>query len=124
MVPGGNQSSQGLEYFCNADDEFRWLRNTDLIELARREVVQPGLVISDEIVDVAQRRASHQNGGLAAQHCLFQVVHAADRNLLIIGSALIRAAEGCLQHSPHCQREHCDDATLFLTVCPQKSHKR
>jgi protoporphyrinogen oxidase len=50
MVPDG-MSCLGLEYFCFEGDGLWSAADCDLIELAKKEVAQIGLVSADEIVD-------------------------------------------------------------------------
>ena len=50
MVPDG-MSCLGLEYFCFEGDGLWTAADCDLIELAKKEVAQIGLVSADEIVD-------------------------------------------------------------------------
>ena len=44
MVPNPEQSGIGLEYFCNEGDSLWTLSNSELIELATKELDQLGLV--------------------------------------------------------------------------------
>jgi protoporphyrinogen oxidase len=43
MVPDQTKSSLGLEYFCNQNDELWRMKDSELIELGKREVDQLGL---------------------------------------------------------------------------------
>ncbi len=51
MVPNEDQSSLGLEYFCNEGDDLWNMEDAALVELAKREVAQLGLVDKGDIVD-------------------------------------------------------------------------
>jgi protoporphyrinogen oxidase len=51
MVPDLTKTSLGLEYFCNAGDEFWNLPDAELIELAKKEIQQVGLSKSDQVID-------------------------------------------------------------------------
>ena len=51
MVPDQTQSSLGLEYFCNEGDSLWNMSDDDLIELAKQELQQLGLLDSENVVD-------------------------------------------------------------------------
>jgi hypothetical protein len=51
MVPDSQKTSVGMEYFCNHGDEIWAMSNTELINLASRELSQLGLAQIDDIVD-------------------------------------------------------------------------
>ena len=51
MVPDQTQSSLGLEYFCNEGDSLWNMSDDDLIELAKQELQQLGLLGSGNVVD-------------------------------------------------------------------------
>lgn len=53
MTPGPEMTCLGVEYFCNESDAF-WSRpDAELIELAKREMAQLGLVRVEQVVDAA-----------------------------------------------------------------------
>jgi protoporphyrinogen oxidase len=49
MVPDGNKSSLGLEYFCTEGDELWTMSDANLIELGKREVARIGLARYSDI---------------------------------------------------------------------------
>ncbi|MDA1180546.1 MAG: NAD(P)/FAD-dependent oxidoreductase, partial [Planctomycetota bacterium] len=51
MVPNPDQSSLGLEYFCNQGDELWNASDHELVELGKREVHQLGLANMADVVD-------------------------------------------------------------------------
>ena len=51
MVPNSEQSSLGLEYFCNEGDEVWTMADEDLIELGKREMDQLGLIDYSDVED-------------------------------------------------------------------------
>ncbi len=51
MVPNPDQSSLGLEYFCNQGDEIWNMSDQELVELGKREVDRLGLANCADIVD-------------------------------------------------------------------------
>ncbi len=51
MVPNGNYSSLGLEYFCTENDEFWNCSDEELIELAKNEIKQLNLADPESIFD-------------------------------------------------------------------------
>jgi protoporphyrinogen oxidase len=51
MVPNRNQSSLGLEYFCNQGDQLWTMADEALIEMGKREVDRLGLANYDHIED-------------------------------------------------------------------------
>jgi len=51
MTPDSELSCLGVEYFCNASDEIWKLEDEDLIALAKREMVQLGLVREQDVID-------------------------------------------------------------------------
>jgi protoporphyrinogen oxidase len=51
MVPNPDQSSLGLEYFCNQGDELWRMDDKDLVELGKREVHRLGLAKYADIED-------------------------------------------------------------------------
>jgi len=51
MVPDSAYSSYGCEYFCQAGDGLWETSEAELIELARREMSQIGLIRADAVVD-------------------------------------------------------------------------
>lgn len=51
MTPEPKMTSLGLEYFCNEGDEFWNMKNEDLIDLAKRELEEIGLVKKELVVD-------------------------------------------------------------------------
>ncbi len=51
MVPDISKSSLGLEYFCNEGDEIWDMDDAALIELAKRELEQIGLVKGNDVLD-------------------------------------------------------------------------
>lgn len=59
MVPNADQSSLGLEYFCNKGDELWRMPDEELIELGKQEVARLNLVKPGEIVDGCVVRVPH-----------------------------------------------------------------
>lgn len=60
MVPDKNINCLGLEYFCFENDSFWSMSDEDLIELAKREIVQLNLVAFEDILEgivVRQKKA-------------------------------------------------------------------
>ena len=53
MTPDSELSCLGVEYFCNASDEIWKFGDEDLIALAKREMVQLGLVREEDVIDGA-----------------------------------------------------------------------
>jgi len=53
MTPDSESSCLGVEYFCNASDEIWKITDEDLIALAKREMVQLGLVHERDVIDGA-----------------------------------------------------------------------
>jgi protoporphyrinogen oxidase len=53
MTPNPNLTCLGVEYFCNMSDAIWKATDEDLIALAKREMVQLGLVCDQEVVDGA-----------------------------------------------------------------------
>jgi protoporphyrinogen oxidase len=51
MVPDANCCSYGLEYFCFEGDGLWAMKDEDLIELAKRELANIGLVFAADVVD-------------------------------------------------------------------------
>jgi protoporphyrinogen oxidase len=51
MVPDANMSSLGLEYFCNQGDELWCMADSELVELAKRELEKIGLARFVDVVD-------------------------------------------------------------------------
>jgi hypothetical protein len=51
MVPDRSKTSLGLEYFCTEGDALWNMPDTELIELAKRELERIGLARADEIMD-------------------------------------------------------------------------
>lgn len=51
MVPDSDKSSLGLEYFCNAGDDFWTTPDAELIAQAKRELEQLGLARQSDVVD-------------------------------------------------------------------------
>jgi protoporphyrinogen oxidase len=51
MVPNENQSSLGLEYFCNSGDEMWNTKDEDLIKLGKAEIAQLGLADPADVFD-------------------------------------------------------------------------
>jgi len=51
MVPDLSRTSLGLEYFCTEGDELWNMPDTDLIELAKRELEQIGLAEACDVID-------------------------------------------------------------------------
>ncbi|OUT55896.1 MAG: FAD-dependent oxidoreductase [Rhodopirellula sp. TMED11] len=51
MVPDKTKSSLGLEYFCNQGDSLWSMSDDDLVDLAKREIQDLGLIESDKVVD-------------------------------------------------------------------------
>ena len=51
MVPDPSKSGLGVEYFCNPGDELWCSSDAALIELAKRELAQLGLVRPHEVED-------------------------------------------------------------------------
>ena len=51
MVPDENQSSLGLEYFCNKGDDLWNMPDDELVKLGIREISQLGLVDQNDVVD-------------------------------------------------------------------------
>ena len=51
MVPNENQSSLGLEYFCNSGDEMWNTKDEDLIKLGKAEIAQLGLTDPADVFD-------------------------------------------------------------------------
>ncbi len=71
MVPDPDTNGYGLEYFCSEGDDL-WSRDdTDLIEMAKRELIALGLAEAAEIVDgsvIRQRKAYPVYDGTYAEH--------------------------------------------------------
>jgi protoporphyrinogen oxidase len=53
MTPNPNLTCLGVEYFCNMSDAIWQAADEDLIALAKREMVQLGLVRGEDVVDGA-----------------------------------------------------------------------
>jgi len=53
MTPNPNLTCLGVEYFCNMSDAIWKAADEDLIALAKREMVQLGLVRGQDVVDGA-----------------------------------------------------------------------
>ena len=53
MTPAPDISCLGVEYFCNVSDEIWKTADEDLIALAKREMVQLGLVRAADVMDGA-----------------------------------------------------------------------
>lgn len=51
MVPDPRKSSIGMEYFCTIGDKLWQTEDTELIDLATRELFQLGLVEEEDVVD-------------------------------------------------------------------------
>jgi protoporphyrinogen oxidase len=51
LIPDDNKNCYGLEYFCFEGDGLWTSKDSDLIELAKKEMCQIGLVKADEIID-------------------------------------------------------------------------
>ena len=51
MVPNQTQSSLGLEYFCNEGDSIWNMPDQDLVELAKQEMQELGLLEVEDVVD-------------------------------------------------------------------------
>src|SRR4029079_19006048 len=51
MVPEPGRTSLGMEYFCTEGDDIWRMADTDLVELASRELVTLGLAKGSQIVD-------------------------------------------------------------------------
>lgn len=51
MVPDSKRTCIGMEYFTTAGDELWSMSDNELIDLARREVEQIGLALSNEVLD-------------------------------------------------------------------------
>jgi hypothetical protein len=51
MVPDASKSSLGLEYFCSEGDALWTMADSDLVELAKRELVQMGLAKYEDVED-------------------------------------------------------------------------
>ncbi len=51
MVPDPSKSSLGLEYFCDEGEDLWLMPDSDLIELAKKEVATIGLASSEDILD-------------------------------------------------------------------------
>ncbi|MCP4888656.1 MAG: NAD(P)/FAD-dependent oxidoreductase [Planctomycetaceae bacterium] len=51
MVPNQRQSSLGLEYFCNEGDSIWNMPDQDLVELAKQEMQELGLLEVEDVVD-------------------------------------------------------------------------
>ena len=51
MVPDPTKTGLGLEYFCNEGDGFWTMSDTELIDLAKKELAQIGLARPDEVLD-------------------------------------------------------------------------
>ena len=51
MVPDPTKTGLGLEYFCNEGDDFWTMSDTELIDLAKKELAQIGLARPDEVLD-------------------------------------------------------------------------
>lgn len=51
MTPSAEMSCLGVEYFCNESDAIWSSSDTDLIELAKREMVQLGLVRGQDVME-------------------------------------------------------------------------
>jgi protoporphyrinogen oxidase len=60
MVPDTTFCCYGMEYFCSEGDPLWELEDTDILALAKREIVQLGLTAMEDIVDgvvIRQRKA-------------------------------------------------------------------
>src|SRR5438045_9793654 len=71
MVPELDKVCYGLEYFCFEHDGLWNLSDTDLIELARRELIQLGLAKEGDFIDgcvVRQKKAYPVYDDDYAQH--------------------------------------------------------
>jgi protoporphyrinogen oxidase len=51
MVPDDQKTSLGLEYFCSEDDDIWTMSNTDIIDMATRELSMLGLADVDDVID-------------------------------------------------------------------------
>jgi len=51
MVPDGEKTSLGLEYFCSEGDEVWCMPDAELIQLGKREIAQIGLARAEDVVD-------------------------------------------------------------------------
>jgi protoporphyrinogen oxidase len=71
MVPDPSSCCYGLEYFCNAGDGLWSTSDSELIELAKRELVQLGLAEPDDVLDgcvVRQPKAYPVYDDVYAEH--------------------------------------------------------
>jgi protoporphyrinogen oxidase len=51
MVPDASKTCLGMEYFCNDGDDLWKMADTELLDLATRELVKLGLATADEVED-------------------------------------------------------------------------
>ena len=72
MVPDGNKTSLGMEYFCSEDDDLWEMLDTDLIKLASTEIVNLNLGVQPGDVEdgciIRQRKAYPVYDGEYRQH--------------------------------------------------------
>lgn len=72
MVPEADKTCLGMEYFCSEGDDLWEMRDTDLIELASKEIVRLDLGVHDgDVVDgcvIRQRKAYPVYDGEYRQH--------------------------------------------------------
>lgn len=56
MVPDARKSSLGLEYFCNENDPFWTMKDSEISDIAKNELASTGLARADEIDDAIVTR--------------------------------------------------------------------
>jgi len=59
MVPDQSQTSIGMEYFCNENDETWNMEDADLVKNATREMAELGLAEAAQVIDSYVVRQSH-----------------------------------------------------------------
>ncbi len=59
MVPDQSKTSLGMEYFCNENDQTWKMADTELVDLAKREMEEMGLGPASEVIDSYVVRQSH-----------------------------------------------------------------
>jgi protoporphyrinogen oxidase/GT2 family glycosyltransferase len=90
MVPDPDKTSLGLEYFVFENDQLWSLSDAALIDLATREVVQLGLVRSDEIEDgtvvrMPKAYPMYDNGWAKNVDCIRNYLQSSFPNLQLVG---------------------------------------
>jgi protoporphyrinogen oxidase/GT2 family glycosyltransferase len=90
MVPDQEKTSLGLEYFVFHNDELWQSSDSDLIELATREIVQLGLVRREEIEDgtvvrMPKAYPMYDNGWNRNVNCIRNYLRSSLPNLQLVG---------------------------------------